>query len=44
MGRKLFKEITPNLVQKLMRKVAIRADFVDEDFDGKDFNIVSPLR
>jgi len=33
-----FKRLTTNLVQNMMREVAVRSGLVDEDFGGKDFN------
>ncbi len=34
--------MTPNLVQAVLRDVAIKSGFVDDDFNGKDFNPLGP--
>jgi len=43
-GMKTLKKegITPNLVQNMMRKVAFKAGFIDENLNGRDFNPLSP--
>jgi hypothetical protein len=42
-NKALAKEgITDNLVQKMLREIAIKSGFVDEHFNGKDFNPLSP--
>ena len=34
--------VTPNLVQNMMRHLAIKSGFVDKDMNGRDFNPLSP--
>jgi len=43
-GRKALRmePIKPNLVQKFMRELAVKAGFVDENMNGKAINPVSP--
>ena len=43
-GRKALRKepIRPNLVQKLMRELAVKAGFVDENMNGRAINPVSP--
>jgi len=34
--------LTPNLVQNMLREVAVKSGLVDENFNGRDFNPLSP--
>jgi len=42
MKTKKKEGITPNLIQNLMRRVALKAGFIDENLNGRDFNPLSP--